>query len=196
MELYKAKDIAIKILKKLEKVCIQCDIAGSVRREKSEVKDIEIMANPAIIDIKNLFGEAIGSERLLDFRKTVESLGIILKGSVKEGRYVQIALPEGINLDLFIPQPSDYIRQYIFRTGSAEYSHKIVATACLKIGWCGTPDGMRLVSECIKKDIGIGKHKWICHSKAPTLPPIFETEYDFFKFINILWEEPKNRIVG
>ena len=99
-------------------------------------------------------------------------------------------MPEGINLDLFIPQETDYIRQNIFRTGSAEYSHKIIATACLKKGWCGTSDGMRLVSECSKVN-----DKWKCHSKNPTLPPIFQNEYDFFQWIKISWIEAKNRNV-
>jgi DNA polymerase/3'-5' exonuclease PolX len=195
MEYKKAHSIAIDLLRKFEKCCSQCDIAGSVRREKPEVKDIELMAVPLLEHTTDLFGTILATERSKDFCKLVKSLGVILKGKVEDGRYVQIALKDGINLDLFIPQESDYVRQFIFRTGSADYSHKIIATACLKKGWCGTSDGMRLVSECSKVDVGGGKHKWKCHSKQPTLPPVFEDEYHFFKFFDLQWIEPKNRNV-
>lgn len=185
MEYKKAYPIAISVLKRLEPYCVKIDVAGSVRREKPEVKDVEVCCLPCLEHETDLFGTVLGTGRSKDFIKTVKSLGIILKGKPEDGRYVQIDLLEGIVLDLFIPQPTDYIRQLIFRTGSADYSHKVIAVACLRKGWCGTSDGMRLVTECSKTLLPGGKHKWICRSKNPTLPPVFEDEYHFFKFFNL-----------
>jgi len=41
-----AHSIAVRVLELLQPHCIRCEIAGSIRREKSEVKDIEIVAIP------------------------------------------------------------------------------------------------------------------------------------------------------
>ncbi len=38
-----AHSIAVRVLDLLRPHCIRCEIAGSIRREKSEVKDIEIV---------------------------------------------------------------------------------------------------------------------------------------------------------
>lgn len=193
-----AREIANGLLAKLTQHCINIDVAGSVRREKADVKDIELCVNPKVTQVKDLFGEVLGVQRLASFVSAVKKLGIILKGDVREGRYVQIALPEGINLDLFIPQPTDYWRQYIIRSGPSEYSHNVVAVAWLKKGYCGTKDGLRLQEECYKKQIGTygdgrPKFEWICNSQTPTLPPQFSNEYDFFTWLQIHWMEPSKR---
>ena len=195
MQYNQAKDIAVKILKALQPFCRQVDIAGSIRREKPEVKDIEICLIPRITEIKDLFGEILNFKRSNEFVRSVKMQGVILKGDVLTGRYVQIALHEGINLDLFIPVETDYFRQYAIRTGSAMYSHKVLANAWLRIGWAGTENGLRRQSESYQQDLGNGKHRWICNALTPTLPPIFKNEYDLFQFLNLKWIEPKHRTV-
>ena len=185
----------VRILKELHPFCKQVDIAGYVRREKSEVKDIEICCTPRTTEIKDLFGEIMEAKRSNEFVRTVKQQGVILKGDVSIGRYVQIALHEGINLDLFIPIETDYFRQYAIRTGSADYSHKVLANAWLKIGWAGTENGLRRQSESYQQDLGNGKHKWICNALSPTLPPVFKNEFELYQFLKLPWIEPKNRNV-
>lgn len=194
MEYCKAREIAMGIVKKLDVFCSFCSVAGSIRREKPEVKDIELVVVARTFDVKDLFGEVTGSARVSCFVNTVETLGKVLKGDVKTGRYVQIELLEGINLDLFIPIESDCARQFAIRTGSSEYSHKVLAVAWRKKGYVGTENGLRLEIECFPKDLGNGKTKWVCTSKNPTLPPVWENEYDFFKFLNLEWIDPKLRV--
>lgn len=194
MEYKKAHSIAISILKKLESCCEKVDIAGSVAREKDECKDIEIVCSPCMVTNKDLFGNLDGEPvRASFFCSAVRSLGVILKGKPEDGRYIQVALPEGINLDLFIPQFHDYYRQYAIRIGSKDYSHKVLATAWNKLGWVGTPDGLRKMSECYSKEVN-GKKHWICNVPQPTLPPVWKNEYYFFQWLGISWIEPKNRI--
>lgn len=197
MEYSKAHQIAIKLLRQFEKCCLKSDIAGSVAREKPECKDIEICCLPCFEHNVDLFGATETEARSLDFIKLVKSLGIILKGKPEDGRYVQIALTEGINLDLFIPQAHDYYRQYATRIGSRDYSHKVLATAWNKIGWVGTDDGLRMESECYRKAVGIvngkTKFKHFCNSKNPTLPPVWDSEYELFKWLGLDWIPPKNR---
>jgi DNA polymerase/3'-5' exonuclease PolX len=200
MEYKQAKEIAVRIYKSLEPFCTRLEIAGSVRREKPLVKDIELVLTPRLTEVKDLFGDVLESKRNNEFVKTVKSLGTILKGDILTGRYVQIALHDGINLDIFIPVETDFYRQYSIRCGPADYSHKVLANAWLKKSWCGTENGLRLQSESYQIDIGSypdgrPKKKWICNALKPTLPPVFQNEYEFFTWLQIPWTEPKNRNV-
>lgn len=194
MEYKQAHQIAVNILRQLEPVTNFCSIAGSVRREKPEVKDIEIVCVGKRIEDKDMFGELIGSHLIKTFIDIVNGLGTVIKGK-PDGRYMQIQLPQGIVLDLFMPQQNDVGRIYCIRTGSADYSSKVITVAWLRAGWCGTTDGLRRTEECYKKDLGNGKHKWICNSKNPTLPPPFPDEYCFYKFLNLQWISPNKRYV-
>lgn len=200
MKYGQAHEIAIDILKRLEPLSTKIDIVGSVRREKAEVHDIELCVVPRLSQKKDLFGEVLGTERLHSFIKEVKCLGIILKGKIEDGRMVQIRLPEDIVLDLFLPVESDYYRQVAIRTGSKDYSHKVLAVAWLKKGYCGTDDGLRLQKECYQKLIGKypdgrDKSKWFCNNPEPTLAPIFDSEYELYKWLSLEWIEPKNRNV-
>jgi hypothetical protein len=59
------------------------------------------------------------------------------------------------------------------------------------MGWCGTNFGMRKVEECYKHN-----NKWAVKKELigqETKPPIFETEYDFFDFLQIQWIPPEER---
>lgn len=195
MILKQAKDIALAIYKQLEPHCLKIDIAGSVRREKPEVKDIEIVCQPRLIEIKDLFDNTSETKRSGTFILNVANLGQVLKGDIRTGRYVQILLPEQINLDLFIPMPAAYYLQFVVRTGSADYSHKVIANAWRKLGWVGTEDGLRLEKDCYKKDIGGGKNKWICVNEKPELPPVWQSEEELFEWLKVPFVHPSKRYV-
>lgn len=146
-----AYEIANNILQNLLPTkCTHAFIAGSIRRHADEVKDIEIVCLPNIVPLysNDLFKTELGKVRDENFVKYVSSLGVILKGKPETGRYVQIALLQNINLDLFIPQPHDFYRILAIRTGSADYSHFVIAKGWENKGWCGTPEGLRLQREC------------------------------------------------
>lgn len=197
MKLSEAKDIAIKICRALEPYCDRINIAGSVRRLKPEVKDIEIVALPKYEDHENadLFGAVTIVKTLnRDFVKVFNSLGEIIKGK-PNGRYAQIKLPEGINLDLFMPQPEDFIRQYVIRVGSAEYASYVIAHSWRVNGWVGTDKGLRRQSQCTEKKLPDGKSKWICEHPNPTLPPVWDSEEAFFKWLGVPYRKPQDRIM-
>lgn len=50
-------------------------------------------------------------------------------------KYTQRVLPEGINLDLFFAEPGNWGLVYAIRTGSSEYSHRVLANAWVKKGY-------------------------------------------------------------
>jgi hypothetical protein len=184
MNLTEARNIAVENCYKLQPFCDRINIAGSVRRKKEFVKDIEIVCQPKkiITSQDTLFGGGEGIEEVHpDFIKTVNSLGEIVKGK-PTGKYMKIKL-KTVTLDLFTPDAFDYYRQYAIRTGSAQFAQMVIATGWLKRGWCGTPDGLRLQNECEGKKGPDGKAIWKCKVKKPTLPPVWQSEEDFFEWI-------------
>lgn len=182
--------------------CERLDIAGSVRRAKKEVKDIEIVCQPKreiVKDPELLFDE--GKEMVSrDFIHALATItDAVMKGNT-EGRYMQIktksSICSGIYLDLFMPQPQDYYRQLIIRTGSADYVHNVIAAAWKRKGWCGVKDlGLRLISECDSKQDSAGKTTWHLKPETsnPTLPPFWHTEEEVFNWLNLEYVIPANR---
>ena len=104
--------------------CYRIEIAGSIRRKKPEVKDIEIVAIPKPYDI-GLFQSGIA---------VVINQWAKVKGELP-CKYTQRILPEGIKLDLFFAQPDNWGLIYAIRTGSAEFSHKVLARGWVKRGF-------------------------------------------------------------
>ncbi len=195
MPLEEAKKIAVAICYKLQPFCEKINIAGSVRRQKPLVKDIEIICVPKAEVLKDMFGWDEGIIRSIEFSNVVKSvLGKIIKGNT-DGKYMQIELPEGVNLDLFIPDDFDYYRQYAIRTGSADYSAKVIASGWRKVGWCGSDKGLRKMSDCIESKTPDGKSKWKCVKQNAELPPFWKSEVDFFKWINVKMLHPSQRVV-
>lgn len=195
MEQSKAYQIANRLIETLSPFCQEgfCNIAGSLRRKKPDPKDIEIVCLPLTIEEQDGFFDT-KKVRNPEFISKVSSIGKIIKGSPADGRYVQIELPEGLNLDLFIPQEHDYWRQFVVRTGSSEYSAKTIAKGWTNKGWCGTEDGLRLIDECEAKKDKTGKiTKWICVSDNSTLPPHWQSEKEFFEWLSVPYIEPENR---
>lgn len=132
MHYSQAMPIAQTILEKLSKSCQKIEIAGSIRRKRSEVGDIEICAIP-IVHAGGLFGDFI--LRDTDFINTVTSLGRIVKGHPETGKYIQIELLERIKLDLFVARPENWGLIFAIRTGSANYSHDVLAKGWKRCGY-------------------------------------------------------------
>lgn len=124
MNLQQALGIAEKVKALLAPYCERIEIAGSIRRKKPDVKDIEIVAIPKPYDT-GLFESGIA---------TVVNQWQKVKGELP-CKYTQRILPEGIKLDLFFAEPGNWGLIYAIRTGSADYSHKILATEWVKNGY-------------------------------------------------------------
>ena len=193
MLLSTASDIAVKICYKLQPYCSKINIAGSIRRKKPKVGDIEIVCVPhkAPAGQVSLFGDPEGEQPVKEFCDLVQGLGTVELGRVT-GRQMKILLPEGIKLDLFIPQEDDYYRIYAIRTGSAQYSNLVIAHAWKRKGWVGTEHGLRKKNECRE----IAENKWkLVSLSSITLPPVWESEADFFEWLNVRCLDPIYREV-
>lgn len=162
MEYSKALKIAEEIKAELSPYCERIEIAGSIRRKKPDVKDIEIVAIPKPYET-GLFESGIA--------KVVNQWQKV-KGELP-CKYTQRILPGGIKLDLFFAVRSNWGLIYAIRTGSAEYSHKVLA-----VGW-------------VKKGYK-SKNGFLVHESSSIYVPVFEEE-DLFKRISVPFIKPEFR---
>ena len=160
MEYQKALKIAIKIKKLLARHCERIEIAGSIRRKKSMVKDIEIVAIPKPYDT-GLFENGIA---------TVINKWQKVKGELP-CKYTQRILPEGIKVDIFFATTVNWGIVYATRTGSANYSHKVLGTNWVIRGYKSRNGNLYYKNKLI---------------------PILE-EKDLFKRIGVKYVEPRFR---
>jgi DNA polymerase/3'-5' exonuclease PolX len=163
VELSKALAIAERIKAELAPHCERIEIAGSIRRKKPEVKDIEIVAIPKPYDT-GLFVSGLAA---------VVNQWEKVKGEMKyqECRYTQRILPEGIKLDLFMCEPGNWGLIYAIRTGSADYSHKVLAAGWVARGYHAK-----------------GGYLMVGHRQYEV-----REEEDLFKRLGLKWIEPELR---
>lgn len=170
MKLEQAKEIAERYVETLSPCCERIEIAGSIRRERPDVKDIEIVAIPKIINTKtDLFHQE--PTRHQGFVHVVDSLEKI-KGDAATGKYTQRKLPEGINLDLFMATKDNWGAILLIRTGDANFSKYFVSQALRKNGY--------------KQEGGYVKRDGI------TVP--VREEIDMFKLADMDFIQPPKRI--
>ena len=180
MELSKARTIAQKWQEIFQPVCDRIEIAGSIRREKPEVKDIELICVPLQDFESDLFG--VSSVPYYPIHDHVLELIKIGKCTpVKSGmKYKQLVLEDGINLDLFIVTRQTWAVQFTLRTGPEDFSHWIVKKRRY---------GGALPSNCYVKHGLVWK-------EGGKEPLDIRSEEDFLDFLNLGWVEPKDRRVN
>jgi DNA polymerase/3'-5' exonuclease PolX len=123
MTIDKARQIAEKYKALLEPHCVRIEIAGSIRRERQEVKDIELVCIPkSIITEDGMFDKKEIRDK--EFVGLVNSF-TRTKGD-GEGKYTQLQLQEEINLDLFMCVPENWGVIFMLRTGSQYFSKRMV----------------------------------------------------------------------
>ena len=175
MLLEDALPIANKCLADLTPYCERAEIAGSIRRQKPEVKDIEIVVIPKTETVNDLFGEPAGEVSLLE-----NSIPNILKAwdawTIKNGqKYKQILLPGGMKLDLFIVTKETWGVQFTIRTGSADYSKWLVT--------------QRRYGGALPSHAKIEGARVVVYGKQLETPE----EKDFFAFLEIPMPAPSER---
>lgn len=177
MRLEFAKTIAEELVKQLAPHCERIQIAGSIRREKPEVKDIEIVAIPKPYDV-GLFESGIASvvnrwEKVkgeLPCKYTQRIINPLDYG-------IKIVYPDGspaeIKLDLFFATPKNWGLILGIRTGSADYSHQVLA-----MGWSRK---------------GYESSEGMLFHKTSRWERSIPEEKDLFDLIGIPMPEPKDR---
>ena len=127
MEHGRALTIAQDLLAKFTPDCHRAEYAGSLRRKEPSVNDIEIVTMPILaLDMFDAPAPLAYSAHDATIARLLEAgiLGLEIKGGQ---RYKQFALPQGINLDLFIVRPpAQWGVIYAIRTGPEAFSRWLV----------------------------------------------------------------------
>jgi DNA polymerase/3'-5' exonuclease PolX len=115
MELNRAKTIAQEIVARLKPNCQRIEVAGSIRRGKSWVKDIDLVLIP-----KNQ-GKLAAELMSLGKFKTSGNKAASLEY-------------KGISVDLYFATPDTWATLLLIRTGSASHNRKLASLAKRR-GW-------------------------------------------------------------
>lgn len=131
-------DVALKVaealVEHLRPACERIEIAGSIRRGKAEVKDIELVCVPDLTRVPRRapleFGKPVPPsyktelDRLIGEMAAAGDVSVDLKGDRMKKLYLRYA---GIHVDVFINlPPSQWGVQLAIRTGPADFSHWLV----------------------------------------------------------------------
>jgi DNA polymerase/3'-5' exonuclease PolX len=200
----KAAELAVYTGKQLQPFCEVVNIAGSLRRisgmqgrDRMEVNDIDLVCIPRYTEVValELFGETKVAQKKtsISFVETIKSIGAITKGS-PDGRYMSLII-RGHKVDVFMPDPADYYRQYCIRTGSANYVHWNISKKWNEKGWCGTDQGLRRMEDCRRIISASEKTKWEVVRDDGEKPPAWESEQHFFDWLGVKWIQPHVRSI-
>lgn len=123
--LVEALNIATEIAAELGPYCERIEIAGSIRRQRPTIGDIEIVAVPAPYETSPLLrsGVALVVEQWPKVRGELPC------------RYTQRIHPSGMTVDLFMPDPRGFGLQLAIRTGSADWCRTVLAPAWVRAGY-------------------------------------------------------------
>lgn len=165
MRLAEARHVAEKVMRAVTPFCSQAVIAGSIRREKPEVGDIEIVAVPG----NSEFSENKAKLLIYDL---LDRMATRVKGQ-PDGKYIQWRLWQPpVMLDLFYATTDNFGLQLAIRTGSSKYSHYVLAS-----GW---------------KRKGFTSSEGVLYDREGN-PTFIRTEKELYDLIGKPWEQPRDR---
>lgn len=131
MELERARTIAQQVTTSLAPACRRIEIAGSIRRDKPEVKDVEIVFEPAIglrqVDLFDSEPYALTDDVLAD----LVSSGVlrpddqVKRWGPKYKRCIHVA--GGLAVELFAADAENWGYVLALRTGPAEFNKILVS---------------------------------------------------------------------
>lgn len=155
--------IATAVMEELRPHCLRIEIAGSIRRKKELVGDIELVVIP-----KPYTTGDVESGIALVVNKWTKVKGEMQYGKTK---YTQRVLPEGITLDLFFATEDNWGLVLAVRTGSADFSHKVLACGWVRQGFKSV--GGHLFRDGVKHEV--------------------REERDLFEMLGVIYRDPDTR---
>lgn len=179
MEHTRALNLAMNYVEFMRPYCERIEIAGSLRRLKPEVHDIDLVCIPKAETVQaDLFGNR--TEEIIPLHSILHDLqksGDLVKIKGKT-RYFQFSISGvGLNLELYcVLPPAQWGVIYTIRTGPAEFGHWLVTP---RNQGGALPSHSRVINGAV----------WRNHQ---TPIPMSE-EQDFLNYLGLGWIQPKDR---
>lgn len=182
LPLARAQQLANAVRDELAPGCVRIEIAGSIRRRKPDVGDLELVAIPK------------RSGGLFDDQSALDPILAALEGTgrfrrIKGGdKYKQFEVVKaGVKLDLFLCEPETWGCCFLIRTGPASFNERLVLNQ-RRGGLC--PDDMafnslRVWSGARRVDAAVHLEK--------AVPLETPEEKDVFAALGLAWVEPWRR---
>jgi DNA polymerase (family 10) len=113
-------------------------VAGSIRRQKPMVGDVELLAIPDVVTLRNLLGEVTSELDTLDqgIQRLIEAgfLAYRLNRAGHRAGYgpknkLLLHVPSGIPVDVFCTTEERWAMSLVIRTGPAELNKRLAAVA-------------------------------------------------------------------
>ena len=131
MELERARKIADAVVKRISPYCQKIEVAGSIRRRRPQVNDIDLVLIPH--DLWNLHGE------------------LMKLGQIKmSGKKIMRVMVGSTQVDLYIAEPETWATLLLIRTGSKENNIRLCSRA-KDMGWHLAANGDGLFNETGKR---------------------------------------------
>jgi DNA polymerase/3'-5' exonuclease PolX len=131
LNLEDAKFLAEKVCLVLQPLCDKIEVAGSVRRGKAEVGDVDIVALPKAVDLPG------GLCGIVKVDPSTVWKNLIPKALVKSGLKLEVSgkelhrfsFPSGLQVDVYRARPETWGVILLIRTGSKEHNVKLCTLA-------------------------------------------------------------------
>ena len=131
-----AKEVADQLVRLLAPHCERIAVAGSIRRKKPQVKDIELLCASKVTSTADLFGRAVANwyslNRKLD--GLVADGTVLKKRADKSGRYsygeqnkLLVHVPSGVPVDVFSASIENWGMSLVVRTGPKEFNVRMMS---------------------------------------------------------------------
>lgn len=180
--LAEAQQLASEVVDLLRGVCERIEIAGSIRRKRKLIGDIEIVIEPRLTPAYDMFGEICGMvNEQYEYSKLCREKGVLqprldINGTGAWGERYQRAIYKGFPLDIFcVLPPAQWGVIMAIRTGPATFSKRVVT---------GRLFGGRLPPGYHIKD-----GQLLIGGQPVPVP----TEEEFFRLAEIEWSPPEER---
>ena len=184
-----AMKVAEKIVEALRPACSRIEIAGSLRRRKEMVGDIEIVYLPKTTQVKNpeaLFGDEVMTVNAADL--VIQELmdkGSLVKRTNVNGSHMwgeknkfAVAVKTGIPVDFFAADERNWANLLVCRTGGAKMNTEIAVRAnTMGYKWNPYGSGFNRIFK------GTGEARYV----------VIHTEQDVFRFVGLPYMEPHER---
>ncbi len=163
--------------------CVRLVVAGSLRRGKQEVGDVEILFIPDMVEVREDMFETRMVSKVDAVLEELMERGVIAKrlnsnGSVMWGEKNKLAVhvESGIPVDLFAATQENWWNYLVCRTGPGESNIAIASTA-KAMGWEWNPYG-----SGFSRPAGLGREFHVVKS-----------EREVFEFAGLPYKEPQER---